>query len=52
VIYPKPSQAPLDTLPIYFDGLKCIGKDIEGRLCLYICRTLYGIQRHYKEEHG
>ena len=31
VIYPKPSQAPLNTLPIHFDGLKCTGNNIEGR---------------------
>jgi hypothetical protein len=33
VKYPKPGQTPLDTLPIYFDGLKCIGIDVQGQRC-------------------
>ena len=51
VIYPNPSDLPLDALPVYFDGLKCIGNDDQGRPCLYICRTPCGIQKHCKEEH-
>jgi hypothetical protein len=51
VIYPNPSDPPLDVLPVYFDGLKCTGNDDQGRPCLYICRTPCGIQKHYKEEH-
>ena len=51
VIYPNPSDPPLDALPVYFDGLKCTGNDNQGRLCLYICRTPCGIQKHCKEEH-
>ena len=51
VIYPNPSDPPLDALPVYFDGLKCIGNDDQGRPCLYICRTPCGIQKHCKEEH-
>lgn len=52
VVYPKPSQPPLDTLPIYLDGLKCTGNDIQGQPCLYVCRTPCGIQKHCKEEHN
>jgi hypothetical protein len=52
VKYPKPGQPPLDTLPIYFDGLKCIGVDAQGQRCQYICRTPCGIQKHCKEEHN
>jgi len=52
VIYPRPDQPPINTLPIFFDGLKCTGKHEDGNACRYMCRTITGIQKHCKDEHG
>ena len=52
VIYPRPNQPPINTLPVFFDGLKCTGKHQDGSACQYMCRTITGIQRHCKDEHG
>jgi len=52
MIYPRPDQPPINTLPIFFDGLKCTGKHEDGNACRYMCRTITGIQKHCKDEHG
>lgn len=52
VIYPPTGQAPIDCLPLFFDGLKCLGKDAQGCDCTYVCRTKYSMQEHCKREHG
>jgi hypothetical protein len=52
VIYPRPNQLPIDTLPVFFDGLKCIGKHEDGNACRYMCRTTTGMQKHCKDKHG
>ena len=43
VVYPKIGQPPIDHLPVFFDGLRCLGQDDQGRDCQYVCRTKYGI---------
>ena len=52
VIYPRPRNAPVRGVPIYYDGLACKGKDTEGRRCRYVCRTTQGIQEHCRKQHG
>jgi len=52
VIYPRPDQLPINTLPIFFDRLKCIGKHEDSNACRYMCRRITGIQKHCKDEHG
>lgn len=52
VIYPRPDHPPINTLPVFFDGLKCTGKLQDGNTCQYMCRTITGIQKHCKDEHG
>ena len=43
VIYPRPDQPPINTLPVFFDGLKYIGKREDGSACRYMCRTTAGM---------
>ncbi|KAK1076625.1 hypothetical protein LTR33_008780, partial [Friedmanniomyces endolithicus] len=52
VVYPPPSHTPVDHLPIFFDGVKCLGQSASGRLCAYVCRTVYGMQEHCRHAHG
>ncbi|KAK6439524.1 hypothetical protein LTR95_004275 [Oleoguttula sp. CCFEE 5521] len=52
VLYPQIGQPPVDHLPVFFDGLRCLGQDDEGQDCQYVCRTKYGIQEHCKQRHG
>ena len=52
MIYPRPRVAPIPGLPLYHDGLRCIGKDGEGKQCRYVCRTIDGIQKHCKKQHN
>jgi superfamily II DNA helicase RecQ len=51
VIYPRSDDPPINTLPVFFDGLKCTGKLQDGSACQYICRTITGIQKHCKDGH-
>ncbi|KAK0773172.1 hypothetical protein LTR75_017205 [Friedmanniomyces endolithicus] len=52
VVYPPPSHALIDHLPIFFDGVKCLGQSASGRLCAYVCRTVYGMQEHCRNAHS
>lgn len=52
VIYPELSDAAVEGLPLYNDGLRCVSKDELGRPGQYVCRTIRGIQEHCKREHG
>jgi hypothetical protein len=52
VIYPTPTDPPISTLPTYFDGLKCHGRQSQGTACSYVCRTARGIREHCHEKHG
>ena len=51
VVYPLPTEPPIPSIPVYFDGLRCDGTDIQGDRCQYICRTIYRMQEHCKREH-
>ena len=51
VVYPRPGAAPIEGLPIYYDGLRCTGRDTKGKRCRYVCRTVYGIHEHPKKKH-
>ena len=50
-MYPCSSQPPVDDLPVFFDGIRCLGKDEQDRACPHLCRTAYGIHEHCKQEH-
>jgi len=52
VLYPPPSHEPIDHLPVFYDGLKCLGRTQSGPRCEYVCRTVYGMQEHCKRVHG
>jgi hypothetical protein len=52
VVYPRVGDPPIANLPVFFDGLSCTGKNATGEPCVYVCRTLQGIQEHCKVEHG
>lgn len=52
VIYPLPTDPPLEQLPVYFDGLKCGARDQPNSACRYVCRTIRGMQEHCKEQNG
>lgn len=43
--YPAADQEPVANLPVYRDGLQC-------QECGYICRSIQGIQKHSKTQHG
>jgi hypothetical protein len=52
VVYPLTTDAPVASLPVHFDGLKCGGSDTQGVPCSYICRTPRGIREHCEQRHG
>ena len=52
VIYPASTDPPLATLPTFFDGLKCQGKEGQSAVCSYVCRTPRGMREHCYEKHG
>lgn len=52
VIYPAPTDAPLEQLPVYFDGLKCAARGQPTGTCRYVCRTIRGMQDHCERRHG
>lgn len=51
IICPKPQDRPIEGLPIYYSGLRCTGSDERGLQCLYVCRTVRGIQDHCQRRH-
>lgn len=52
VVYPTSSDAPLQSLPVYFDGLRCKWSSGGPSACTYVCRTLRLMREHCKQEHG
>ena len=50
VQYPSMDSKPVDGLPVYDDGLRCV-KPIAHRECNYICRERTGITRHCRQQH-
>lgn len=52
VVYPSPNDPPIDSLPVYFDGLKCTAPVADGAVCSYICRTPRGMREHCRQKHG
>jgi hypothetical protein len=44
---PSPTRAPLSDLVLYRDGRACTFDE-----CRYVCRTLQGIQKHCRVQHG
>jgi superfamily II DNA helicase RecQ len=52
VVYPSPTSKPVDHLPVYHDGLRCLAEVKAGQPCEYVCRTVYGIQEHCKRAHS
>lgn len=51
VVYPEPESAPIVGLPVFYNGIRCLGTTGKGRRCRYVCRTIDGIQKHCKKEH-
>jgi hypothetical protein len=51
VTYPSPTEPPITSLPLFFDGLRCKGTDARGKRCTYVSRTLYRMQEHCKKNH-
>jgi len=52
VIYPASTDPPITSLPTYFDGLKCHGRESQGTACSYVCRTPRGMREHCYTKHG
>jgi len=52
VIYPEASAAAVKGLPVHNDGFRCVSEDEHGKQCEYVCRTIQGIQKHCRREHG
>lgn len=52
VIHTESNSAPVDGLPIFFDGFRCLATSEQGQACQYVCQTLYGIKEHCKREHS
>ncbi|KAI7206681.1 hypothetical protein KC365_g17003 [Hortaea werneckii] len=52
VIYPLPTDSPLELLPVYFDGLRCRAGHQPSGACQYVCRTVRGMQEHCEQNHG
>ena len=49
--FPPATSKPIEGLAApQKDGLQC-KLEVEGKACEYICCTVYGIQKHYWEEH-
>jgi hypothetical protein len=52
VVYPLPDDPPIESLPIYFDGLKCDWVSDGGIICSYVCRDLRLMRKHCNQKHG
>ena len=52
VIYPRPDQLLINTLPIVFDRLKCIGKYEDSNTYRYICCIITNMQKYCIDEYG
>lgn len=52
VVYPGCNSAPINGLPVFFDGFRCLATSAQDENCSYVCRSLYGIKEHCKKEHG
>ena len=51
VIYPAPWDDPIEGLPLYDDGLRCLGTFSSGHKCERVLRSVAAMQRHCKQEH-
>lgn len=51
VVYPQANEGPIEGLAVYKDGLLCMGQR-DGKACEYVCRTISGMQKHCRSEHG
>jgi hypothetical protein len=47
-----PEDAPYSEIPVRYGGLRCIGKDTDGRVCRYVVGSAQMIQAHCKAAHG
>jgi hypothetical protein len=52
VRFPGPEDAPYSEIPVRYGGLRCIGKDTDGRVCRYVVGSTQMIQAHCKAVHG
>ena len=52
VIYPVSTDPLIASLPTFFDGLKCQGKEGQSAVCLYVCRTARGMREHCYRKHS
>ena len=52
VVYPTPTDPPVPSLPVYFDGLRCDALNHENIACAYVCRDLRLMRKHCKDKHG
>ncbi|KAK4921796.1 hypothetical protein LTR28_012720 [Elasticomyces elasticus] len=49
--HPDPGGQPIEGLPVFRDGLRCI-ETTPVRPCNYICREARGMKKHCRERHG
>lgn len=52
VVYPQPEDAPIDSLAVIWDCLRCTWRDHAGRRCTFGCRAGKHMQKHCKDRHG
>jgi hypothetical protein len=52
VVYLEPNSPPVQGLPLYQNGFRCVSTSRTSEECGYICRTIQGIQEHCKTVHG
>ena len=52
VRFPGPDDPPYGEIAVQYGGLRCAGRDPDGRQCRYVVSTVRKIQSHYQEVHG
>ena len=52
VRFPGPDDPPYGEIAVQYGGLRCAGRDTDGRRCRYVVSTVRKIQGHYQEVHG
>lgn len=51
VVYPKADDPPVDSLPIWHNGLRCTWRRDDQTQCPYVCRSLPKMKEHCKSAH-
>ena len=52
VRFPGPDDPPYGEIAVQYGGLRCAGRDPDGRQCRYVVSTVRKIQSHCQEVHG